>query len=278
MATEEQEIQVVGTKRFDVGGFVSRISEKGLARTNRFRVIFTTPIIGGNVDDFRQISLNCESTEFPGRDLTTTDSRIYGPTFKTPYMTSYNDVSFTFLCDASLVEKRVFDDWISMINPKNSFDFEYRDSYVTNVIIEQLSDNEIPTYHCELIEAYPIQVNSMPVNWGDDNFHRVTVTMTYRYWTEGDFSIEEAEKDLQATRESANSIRVARDKQRRLRQSQEVVLNNRYRGIRETIFKRDVKIDTPEPGAGLDKPVQVDLQPPNFGITASAVRTNIGPR
>lgn len=170
--------------RFSISGFVSRISEKGLARTNRFRVIFTTPISFGDAQQYRQVSLNCESAELPGRDLVTADARIYGPTFKSPYMSNYNDISFTFLCDASLVEKRVFDEWMSVINPRTSFDFEYRENYLSRVVIEQLSDDETTTYSCELIDAFPIQINSMPVNWGDDNFHRVTVTMTYRYWVE----------------------------------------------------------------------------------------------
>jgi hypothetical protein len=229
MASAEEEITVTGTNRFSIAGFIARISDKGLARTNRFRVIFTTPLAGGESEDYRQISLNCESAEIPGRDLTTTESRIYGPTFKTPYMTSYNDISFTFLCDAALVEKRVFDEWMSMINPKDTFDFEYRDSYTTTVVIEQLSDNQVTTYSCKLIEAYPVQVNAMPVNWADDNYQRVTVTMTYRYWTEGDATREELEKDLQETRDSANNLRLTRDRQRELRDSQQVILRNRNR-------------------------------------------------
>lgn len=230
MASAEEEITVTGTNRFSVSSFVSRISDKGLARTNRFRVIFTSPPIGGNSEDYRQISLNCEAAELPGRDLTTTDSRIYGPTFKTPYMTNYNDVSFTFLCDASLVEKRVFDQWMSAINPQNSFDFEYRDSYVSKVLIEQLTDNEITTYSCELIEAFPIQVNAMPVNWGDDNFQRVTVTMTYRYWTENG-TRDEQEQELRSGREDAAQLSVARENQRRQRETQQVVLRNRNQNI-----------------------------------------------
>lgn len=226
MASAEEEITVTGTNRFSVSGFVARISDKGLARTNRFRVIFTTPPIGGNSEDYRQISLNCESAELPGRDLTTSDSRIYGPTFKTPYMSNYNDISFTFLCDASLVEKRVFDEWMAAINPQNSFDFEYRESYVSRVVIEQLADNEVTTYSCELIEAFPIQVNAMPVSWGDDNYHRVTVTMTYRYWTETG-ARDEQEQNLRSSREEAQQAGIARENQRRQREAQQTVLRNR---------------------------------------------------
>ena len=185
--TEQLEGNTVtpGSNLFSVSGFVSRIGNRGLARTNRFRVLFTPPkmlSVDESLDGYRQITLNCESAELPGRDLTTTDARIYGPTFKTPYMSNYNDISFTFLCDKSLTEKRIFDQWLTAINPETSFDFEYRDNYVAPVEILQLTDDEVATYGCRLEEAFPLQVNSMPVSWGDDNYHRVTVTMTYRYW------------------------------------------------------------------------------------------------
>lgn len=212
--------------RFDISSFVGRF-RNGLSRTNRFKVLITAPpFSGGNTEDFRIISLNCESAELPGRDLTTTDARIYGPTFKMPYMTNYNDVSFTFLCGASLMEKRIFDEWISYINPVDSFNFQYRDSYVTTVSIHQLTDNEITTYSCQLIEAYPIQVNAMPVSWGDENFHRVTVTMTYRYWISGT-TREEAEADISSSREEGRTAL----NDARMRNAQQTVLRNRYGGI-----------------------------------------------
>jgi hypothetical protein len=267
MASSEEEIRITGTNRFSVSGFVSRISGKGLARTNRFRVIFVTPPITGNADDYRQISLNCEAAELPGRDLTTSDARIYGPTFKMPYMSNYNDISFTFLCDASLVEKRVFDEWMAAINPQNTFDFEYRESYVSRVVIEQLTDDQIPAYGCELIEAYPIQVNSMPVTWGDDNFHRVTVTMTYRYWLEIG-TREEVESVISESREIAQQLRVTRSNQQRLRNTQDTVLRNRNRGVRETPFQRDI----PQQQVTLAEP---NLSPSKLDLKNTITPTNI---
>lgn len=258
----EEVVVTPGPNRFSVSGFVSRISDRGLARTNRFRVTFTTPTITGNSEDYRQISLNCESAELPGRDLTTTDTRIYGPTFKTPYMTNYNDISFTFLCDASLVEKRVFDEWMSAINPQNTFDFEYRESYVSKVVIEQLTDDEIPTYGCELIEAYPIQVNSMPVSWGDDNYHRVTITMTYRYWTETG-TRDEQEQELRSSREQARQNAIARENQRRQRETQQVVLRNRSRNVTSFDLRQRIRDRVNATELSVTPP-NIDITPPNI--------------
>ena len=282
MAEAEEEITVTGTNQFSIAGFISRISDRGLARTNKFRVIFTPPYAGGESEDYRQISLNCESAEIPGRDLTTSDTRIYGPSFKTPYMTSYNDISFTFLCDAALVEKRVFDEWLSMVNPRNTFDFEYRDSYTSTVVIEQLADNQLTTYSCRLIDAYPIQVNAIPVNWSDDNFQRVTISMTYRYWLENGATLEEVDKDIQETANIGDNLVRLRERQRELRNSQQTNLRNDLTDLRKqrlkgrTAFRDSLKdrrliikdpfpppIVTPEPN--LPNTVTIESgPPPNF--------------
>lgn len=255
-----------GNERFHIGNFISRISATGLARSNRFKVLIPAPSFdGGNTSDYRQISLNCESAELPGRDLTVNESRIYGPNFKMPYMTNYNDVSFTFLCDAGLTEKRVFDDWISFINPKDSFDFEYRDSYTSTVTIAQLTDNELTAYSCDLIEAYPIMVNAIPVSWGDDNYHRVTVTMTYRYWIEKGKRGEETAK-IDNNRQTSIDVRRARENQKRMRNAQETVLRNRYgpRGIKG-IATSPEPIKVPEPK--MSSSGAIDITPPSFRIT-----------
>lgn len=37
-------------------------------------------------------------------------------------------------------------------------------------------------YDCKLIEAMPISVSSLPLNWSDDSIHRLQVTFAYKKW------------------------------------------------------------------------------------------------
>ena len=37
-------------------------------------------------------------------------------------------------------------------------------------------------YDCKLIEAIPISVSSLPLNWSDDSVHRLQVTFAYKKW------------------------------------------------------------------------------------------------
>jgi hypothetical protein len=94
----------------------------------------------------------------------------------------YEDVNFTFLCRINSQERQFFDSWLEMINPIDTFDFNYKDDYSTSIDIFQLDEEQKATYAITLREAYPIQISPQPVTWADDNFQRLAVTFTYSSW------------------------------------------------------------------------------------------------
>lgn len=180
----------------NITNFTSRIGKKGLAKTNRFKVSI------GKVNS-ESVSFYCESADFPGRDFQTTDYRIYGPNFKSPFISAYQDINMTVLCDKDLSQKVFFENWMESINPiSTGYDFSYRDSYVAEIDIKQYDEKDKETYSCKLYEAYPVSLNPLTANWADDGFHRVQVSMTYRYW------ISSGTKTFPSTPLSINTIQV----------------------------------------------------------------------
>jgi len=135
----------------------------------------------------------CEATEFPGRGLEAAELRYYGPSFKMPFQSKYEDLNMTFICREGSYERQFFDDWMEIINPTNTFDFEYRDNYRARIEIYQYFEDGYvdyfgnskmePSYAFTLNEAYPVLVNPQPVTWADDQFLRLGVTFTYTWWS-----------------------------------------------------------------------------------------------
>lgn len=150
----------------------------------------------------------CEVAEFPGRSFMNTDVRYYGPSHKLPFQSQYEDTNLTFLCRNKSLERQFFDDWQLIVNPVNTWDFNYRDDYRAIIHIYQYSDVEksgvvegffpgqrTPTpigfgtsqpeanYWMTIYNAYPIIVNSQPVTWADDQFQRLIISFTYTHWT-----------------------------------------------------------------------------------------------
>lgn len=165
----------------------------GPAKSNRFLVEITggpAIIRDATLPDQRiqnstlsDLSFLCEAAELPGRGFMSTDIRYYGPNFKAPYQSVYEDLNLTFICRDEFMERELFDDWMNIINPIRSFNFSYKDDYTCQIRLHQFSDlaNE-SKYTFTFEKAYPILISPQPATWADDNFHRLTVSFTYVRW------------------------------------------------------------------------------------------------
>lgn len=185
---------------------VKAVSTKyeGLAKSSRYAVrivpvgsLLTSLGYGDFLRDFTYLS---DSAEMPGRAFMSVDVRYYGPNFKLPFQSQYEDMSITFLCRTQSFERQFFDDWMEIINPTNLWDFNYRDSYKAKIEIFQLAMHgettssgagrpdtpataPKPTYKWTVWDAYPVTINPQPVTWADDNIQRLSIGFTYTKWT-----------------------------------------------------------------------------------------------
>ena len=155
-----------------------------LAKPSRFKVtVNLPPDLPTNIDS-RTLSMRCENAVLPGRTLATFDHRIYGPTEKYPYQTTYDDISLTFICDSNMIEKAAFDAWIEKINPINrGWNFEYKDKYAMPITITQYDNGKNEVHKVHLIDAFPVAVNQLDLDWSSDApYHKLTVIFAYHYW------------------------------------------------------------------------------------------------
>ena len=151
----------------------------------------------------RNLALQCEAAELPGKTMTTADVKIYGPTFKVPYQTQYSDTSLTFLCTNEFYERKLFDRWMEAIHPTDTNNLRYpkgdKTRYMTNIKIIQYDDFVKQIYAVELIDAFPIGVAPQSLSWADDGFHRLSISFAYqKYRTiyEGTYDIGAAAATL----------------------------------------------------------------------------------
>lgn len=167
----------------------------------------------------RYLALQCETAELPGKTLMTQDAKVYGPTFKVPYLTQYNDITLGFLSTNDFYERKLFDRWLEAINPSdtNNLRFSKGEStrYMTNIKIIQYDDFIKQIYAVELIDAFPIGVSAQPLSWSEDNFHRVSVQFSYQKYRviyDGNYDLAQAAatilglKTVNFTNNTGNSI------------------------------------------------------------------------
>lgn len=160
-----------------------------LARPNRFDVLIPIPLgISYYVGTSRFLQLRCENAELPGRNISTTSMKVYNIEEKFPYQTTYNDINLTFIVGDDMREKKLFDAWLEWINPSLNYNLKYKTDYAVSLRINQYDLSNKLSYSIDLLDAYPIAVNQMDLDWSNDGVHKLTVTFAYTYWK--NYSIE----------------------------------------------------------------------------------------
>ena len=172
----------------NINQFKSRIGGE-LAHPAYFRVMFAGAIVKS--EEARVLAFLCNQAQLPGRAFATIDYTTHGPIRKIPYQNIYDDVVMSFYVKQDMGAKELFQEWQNFICDNNTDnEFNYFDDYVTDIVIEQFDASGKATYGCKLIDAYPLMVAPIQVDWGDkDAFMNLQVTFAYHHWREEPLSL-----------------------------------------------------------------------------------------
>ena len=184
----------------------------GLARTNRFNVIFTppkqsllnlnpevlvgqllsgdTPSVRSLINDPRDISMLCQTVSLPSRSISTTDYMADKQSNKFPNTLIDGDIDMTWILTNDYYMKTMFDGWLSSIIDMDTYTLGYKNDFATDVIIQQLNIDNIPVYGVKLEKAYPVAVNQIDLDNNSENeVAKLTVSWAYdKYVVEGPVS------------------------------------------------------------------------------------------
>lgn len=175
--------------------------KQGLAKANRFLVVFTPPtqsllnldpmaIVGrlandtfnakNLINDPRDIAFLVEATQMPGRNINTLDYQAEKETIKMPNGFIDDDVTMTFLLTNDFYIKDMMETWMSSIVDTENYKVGYKKAYQTDITIQQLNDFDKNVYGIRLQNAYPINISAVELNQTAENtIQRVTVTFAY---------------------------------------------------------------------------------------------------
>lgn len=199
-------------KTSSISEFIGSFSNE-LARPCNFSVQLAIPesLIGkvgkGKLDSevVKTLTLRCESAELPSRTFALVDQKTYGPIEQYPIQSAYNKSTMSFICSDDMSERTFFETWMEMIsfsspeyyrlnntegndNSQNPiykgvrFDFKYKDKYVVNAWINQHTLDGQISYRSVLVDAFPVELHSVPLRWAATNdYNRIVVTFAYRY-------------------------------------------------------------------------------------------------
>lgn len=177
---------------FPIDAFRNNLSSHGeVAKSDKFDVTIIIPTLLQGQTTSRELALQCEASELPGRDINMIEFRHYGFTKRIPHMNQYGQITLTFYCAGDMHEKKLFDRWLDIMIPTNSglvsypIDEEGNSQYESDVYINQYNPSGELIYQVKLFEALPVAVSPLTQNWSDDSVHRLVVTFAYKKWVSG---------------------------------------------------------------------------------------------
>lgn len=176
--------------------FTTEIKKRGLAKTNRYQVIFSLPNTDSNGSQL--VSIFCESLNLPGMSIATTPHRFFGEVREMPYERMFDPVTFTFYVDSDLEVRAAFERWIHLVMNQKTRTMGYYNDYIKPVYIYVINktntvgsagdlgiEQDESEYPCviTLNEAFPKSISSIQMSAESKDIMKVSVQMQYRYWT-----------------------------------------------------------------------------------------------
>jgi len=192
-----------GVRPGNISDFKSQMTTP--AMTTQFDVVINLPqavrsYILENFEDgidvdraIEGLRFKIEAAELPGRSIATSDHKFYGPINKIPYSSTYIDTTFTVINSLDYAETRVFQLWqdyivgqhrVNNFHPEAgaNFNMNYFREYTNGTVIINAYDMSTKKMKSvSLIDAYPLTISPIQMNWGGDNISKSQITMTYRY-------------------------------------------------------------------------------------------------
>jgi hypothetical protein len=183
--------------RSTIQDFVSYFAQGGdFSRSDYFNVVIDVPtpiskaigLTGGD------LMFQCDVAELPGRQIDLLPIRHNTFIDRIPIEVTYPEITLQFICRQDLLEKKLFDFWMEqmigskedryhgLVKYKRKDDYEQRYDCTITIFQKFQIPTETNAAAIKLIEAMPTTVSSMPLSWGDQNFHKLSVTFAYRKW------------------------------------------------------------------------------------------------
>ena len=179
---------------FNYQGTLDQLLKYDVGRTAYFDVTITKPsgVTGTIFSDPNTVNLShlCHAAELPGETIATVSQKIYGVVEKFPIMASYNDSTLSFYIPGTGEEevRLAFLSWITLFTGRSSvlgpiettYNVKYKDEITSNIIITHYTSAGEKMLQCTLMEAFPIAISQVPLNWSAQN-EAMSINVTFAY-------------------------------------------------------------------------------------------------
>jgi len=187
--------------------FIAAINKhKGPSKANKYQLTGPYGVIVNGIAnnlgfDMRDFKFMCDAANLPGRNLATTEFRTGSVSKSYVHSNNFNPtITLSFILTDDMFIKKVFDRWMddiigltdaklqgAVVQNLTNYPDEYCGSFgikklATNLSSSPASASHIDTYHVEIMEAFPKQINPITLTYGSQDIMKLQVVMAYSRW------------------------------------------------------------------------------------------------
>ena len=177
-------------KGVDGGSAQGPGGSQGVTRTAETqRTTLTNELTVGNKIQ-RGLRAYIDSVDMPGRNLDTTDLKIYGPRRQIVNGHSFSgEITMSIYCDKYLRQRSFFEMWQKAAFDQGTNNVHFYDEYTGGLRIYQLgafaenADRDRISYGVELFECFPKTISAVTYGHGqNDEIQKISVSLAFRNW------------------------------------------------------------------------------------------------
>ena len=165
--------------------FIALVRERGLARQERFFVCIS--------DLDSDLTLLCDEATLPGKNIAVRTLRINGMDEYRASTVDYggNSITLSFIIDTDWTARQAMEQWVAtcVSNRMEGNEVGFYADYVKQIELYTLvpqDEREAPekiSFYITLMDCFPTSINVMPLSYGANGVHKMSVTFSYKYWT-----------------------------------------------------------------------------------------------
>ena len=188
-----------------LSAFVNELNTKGPARSNLFIVEFGSivgkvkqeplgahdpavngsfsekDVMGNEMHDTEKLALYVRSLSVPGWKIEKHEQTSDRIPYDSPGKFSFSEFTIDFLCDASMVQKHYFQEWMANVVDPSAHTHAFYNDYTTGIVIKMFDTKGTLRNVIELTECWPTAVDDISLAYGQaDKFVEFKVTFAYR--------------------------------------------------------------------------------------------------
>ena len=166
---------------FKVDDLKSRLPGGG-ARANLFRATVEFPGYAGG--DSNLVSFLCKGAQLPASTVGMVPVPFRGQVLKVAGDRTYEDWTVTIINDDLFKGRDAFERWMNGINQnKTNQGLVSPQAYQTDMIVEQLTRDDLVSKTVTIRGAFPINVSAIDLSYDTtDAIEEFTVTFAFQYW------------------------------------------------------------------------------------------------